>query len=1747
MILKDLKRKFTESKQKFDVAVIAKGPEHLSLLKNMIQNHKDLRKVQTLSINDIQGHEFKAIVLNTFSGGRNMLNVNQLNTCFTRAKSSITVIGDSERLCSEGECRVPFLEYIKTCSIMKSIEPEDFSVPSLQEKLRFKTLRSNSVQPTEEKDYDCDAIIQNFLQSNKIYENDSDSDSCINSTTSDNDSNDGNAPFFNEEDGEVNDEEDWESNSLDPATQMVEGNVNFEDDGDDSEDYYIEDFEADDVESCMSLRERNSKLSRKYHMKSEAECRKLMKSEPDSYFRCELKIVTRDIAHAFPVENCNVYCFIITTRFSAGQAFTGDYVLIEEINLNQKSKYINYDKGERCGKVVGVLQRAQNIENKILYCKAVNRDYHLLKPICLSIPKVHVFGPSRNKNSEVAICNEDGKIKRKEIIDLSKIYKVKLLKWPDTHHYPRGFIIDTFDDPKNIEEAFGLLNRLYGLEKLENLPLEKKKLKLDESYNLTVLTIDPKKSTDLDDGLSLKEINAKKVIVGVHIADVTSLIKDGDEVDLLAKKRITSYYLSQNEVVHMLPKNYVDSLSLLPDQVKAVISVYHHVELQNDSWIIKTSEFKIENIKSKFRLNYDEVQCVLEEQCEYQEEDWAPVVKELWKIAKSLRKRRLGEAFQFVDAKIDDPEAHWLVEEFMIATNSYVGKFLTEKNREKGIFRAQNPPESTVVDGFYERYRSSIFCSLYLRKALSCVGKNVTSTDDADFIMSDDIWKRLVLEVNRSNVASAVTIACQEFNHPSLKLPIKNWWDIQNNAFVRSGREESIEHFSLQLKAYTWFTSPIRRYPDILAHRIVKNLLQIERKEVNVEELVFDINKKMHKQKKFQREVEDIKLSNALLSGPSFLKMTIIELNDRSVKLAYRNQTFFLPFSRLFPMKTPKPSDDGLIVTWRRRIYNTKSTKTPSARPLITANQERNLGSNQFSVRILSSKWNSVLNSIIAEDEDDFSENIRAIDRIRKQTTNDEFNDISSEINDNVIVNHHVKFTKEFRIFDQVSAQIGRKNKRKLWETSVKLIKLTDNYLICTEHCEEPLTCFCEPVTKNVHTKFKNLQSYLGAWKSLLKAEYVHQATNDRDHIVIQDVKTKWTMEKDKIIVKFRLKRSFTKPREILPTLDDKSNENPYLACFVTEKNIKRDGAFTNDEESNKYLSSKAYFVAHLYQIRHEFDKENSVDDFTFQLHHSNINITKDALEHMEGNLTLMQLSSMYLRMRKALQVLECKNVGENKSIAFRLATRKETLTKVTEIKSLDYLAEKYDNFPDIDGVNFPKVNYIQHKKVVKAMEDQNTFIWGPPGTGKTTTGVRIAYWFSIINKYEHNNCGMEKKKVLYCGPSNRSVDVVTKMLKNNLSKHVKFVRVYGSQYEHADFRIPRSANIRIESCDTELKDCSLHHLIRQDGKELSGRIKAFDEKFKNSKPEDVTEKDIDEYKGLVHEASLKEIKKYDVILCTTSVSGNDRLLQSLEDEINQCIIDEAGMCIEPETLMPIIFHNPRQTVLIGDHKQLKATVLSKIGQNMDMGKSLFESLVDKSNMLTVQYRMHSEISNISSKFFYDEQITTDSSVEKKFKNTNKSVWPHSKDGLPIPVVFCHLEGEEESLTVSSDEGNEYSKKNKEEVSATIQVFRGLRYKNPQARIGVLSQYRAQCHTIEEELRSQGEEKFDVRTVCGSQGGEWDFVIFSTVRSMQECDIDREGSEGWRKRNLGFITDPNQACVALTRAKFGLIIIGKIN
>ncbi|MBY5956528.1 ribonuclease R [Membranicola marinus] len=326
--------------------------------------------------------------------------------------------------------------------------------------------------------------------------------------------------------------------------------------------------------------------------------------------------------------------------------------------------------------------------------------------------------------------------------------------------------------------------------------------------DVATVTIDPFDAKDFDDAISLKHLENGQIEIGVHIADVTHYVKPNTALDKEAYKRSTSVYLV-DRTAPMLPEKLSNELcSLRPNEDSMTFSAAF--VLDKDFGVIK-SWFGKSIIHSDYRFSYEDAQDIIngDQTNEFQDE-----LRLLNKVAKTLRERRmkksslefetdeikiiLDEDKKPIDIKIKERlDTHLLVEEFMLLANKQVGTFMANRDKPNVpfIYRIHDLPDEDRMTDF----------ALLLK--------------EMGFQFYMDSPQAIKSSIKRLNEAAKADEALKMIQPMAIRMMSKAVYSTDN-----------IGHFGLGFENYSHFTSPIRRYSDVLAHRILQqNLDKITR------------------------------------------------------------------------------------------------------------------------------------------------------------------------------------------------------------------------------------------------------------------------------------------------------------------------------------------------------------------------------------------------------------------------------------------------------------------------------------------------------------------------------------------------------------------------------------------------------------------------------------------------------------------------------------------------------------------------------------------------------------------------------------------------------------------------------------------------------------------------------------------------------------------------------------------------------
>ncbi|XP_075488176.1 regulator of nonsense transcripts 1 homolog isoform X1 [Primulina tabacum] len=408
-----------------------------------------------------------------------------------------------------------------------------------------------------------------------------------------------------------------------------------------------------------------------------------------------------------------------------------------------------------------------------------------------------------------------------------------------------------------------------------------------------------------------------------------------------------------------------------------------------------------------------------------------------------------------------------------------------------------------------------------------------------------------------------------------------------------------------------------------------------------------------------------------------------------------------------------------------------------------------------------------------------------------------------------------------------------------------------------------------------------------------------------------------------------------------------------------------------------------------------------------------------------------------------------------------------------------------------------PELNASQVFAVKSVLQKPISLIQGPPGTGKTVTSAAIVYHMAKQGQGQ----------VLVCAPSNVAVDQLAEKIS---ATGLKVVRICAKSREAVSSPVEHlTLHYQVRHLDTSEKS-ELHKL--QQLKDEQGELSSSDEK---------------KYKALKRATEREISQSADVICCTCVGAGDPRLANF---RFRQVLIDESTQATEPECLIPLVL-GVKQVVLVGDHCQLGPVIMCKKAARAGLAQSLFERLVllgVKPIRLQVQYRMHPALSEFPSNSFYEGTLQNGVTINERQSPGIDFPWP-----VPNRPMFFYVQmGQEEISSSGTSYLNRTEAANVEKIVTTF-----LKSGVVPNQIGVITPYEGQRAYIVNymsrngALRQQLYKEIEVASVDSFQGREKDYIILSCVRSNEH-------------QGIGFLNDPRRLNVALTRARYGIVILG---
>lgn len=452
--------------------------------------------------------------------------------------------------------------------------------------------------------------------------------------------------------------------------------------------------------------------------------------------------------------------------------------------------------------------------------------------------KSEYVGVIQRHSNYAFVIADSNKMYKDIFIPINKIFKaedgdkvlVQLEDWPENADSPYGKVIKVLGKPGNHNTEIHSILAEYGLpyefpQEVEDyanaldtsITSEEIAKRRDMRQDLT-FTIDPKDAKDFDDALSFKVLENGLYEIGIHIADVSHYVEEGTVLDDEAYERGTSVYLV-DRVVPMLPEILSNNAcSLRPHEEKLTFSAVFQM---NDKTEIKNEWFGRTVTYSDARFSYEEAQAIIESKSniipkdvsltgnEYSTtQDLAEAILKMDALAKKMRTKRMANgaiSFDKVEVKfhLDEEanpigvffktskDANKLIEEFMLLANRKVSEFVGKQSVKKTfVYRVHDEPDESKLANL-----QSIVSKFGYK--LNFKDKKST-TSSLNYLLQDVVGKK------EQNLVDTLTIRSMSKAEYTTK---------------------NIGHYGLAFDYYSHFTSPIRRYPDVMAHRLLQHYL----------------------------------------------------------------------------------------------------------------------------------------------------------------------------------------------------------------------------------------------------------------------------------------------------------------------------------------------------------------------------------------------------------------------------------------------------------------------------------------------------------------------------------------------------------------------------------------------------------------------------------------------------------------------------------------------------------------------------------------------------------------------------------------------------------------------------------------------------------------------------------------------------------------------------------------------------------
>ena len=913
---------------------------------------------------------------------------------------------------------------------------------------------------------------------------------------------------------------------------------------------------------------------------------------------CELAVKTIRNAIAIPLYSSKEGITINGFNYRRG-AFDGDIVTVHLLGTSEET-------GQKYGRVVKV-QEARHPTKYV--CRADQYNIINFYPIDRTVPGIVNLPKisrellqynskefSESQRDYITVFEEasldgegDDLLPRiKDLIPLesapSLLFVVKVLSWSPKYRKPLGAVVEALPRTNNMfitEKLLRIANNIDADDEIESLETmvtpsddqSKQTCQYDRAF-----TIDPPDAINLDDALSLVPVKENIYQLAVLITDVAKHIEKNSELNKYAQRRGVSIYNLKN-CLHMLPSDFSQkTLSLICGEIKDAIVITAEVKIEGGEITeVVCSSPENTTMKSMIKLCYKSAQQLLNSETPETEEikkrvkefdstgklSITETLKLLFKIAMNIRIKRLGDAaycYQISDPnEEEDWQSHLLVEELMIWANNMIAKYLYEGLPQMSVLRRQLPPLAEETSAVEKAYEDVLGHSLSLKSLSS------QSVDEQPLLMTTSTLQAIRDACMCGDVLKLTSILTNDQLYPQLAIVHSALISISRRPeyiCMRLIEDQSLEenalysHHSLRLSKYTHFTSPIRRYIDIVVQRLVNALINssdITYSEDDLSRLCRHLNMKMKMAKRFEKDMKRVELASTCedtlqktqayltrsmtkqhrfeLCFPSNKYNSVVMRDDTSfdqsqlnyscreegnvikwhvVSIPFSSPDFLLNNSEITDFKKDSESDSiGMYSSIQADVFHLMDNETDDDIKNERRKKESfNAHVMDGMVRIDPDVWKLSHDCIKTPSEDNIS---KFIDKLPPILSHSKAKSCShySKFSNSPIISYDI--TRSFGPGEVLNVWLGKSVRRPIASPGIHLIEIAPTVRVCLQHNQSPVMCFSDiqlRLTSKSH--YRSETEYVELWSKALLAEASNDGVQTKTLVLFKDAPLLW-------------------------------------------------------------------------------------------------------------------------------------------------------------------------------------------------------------------------------------------------------------------------------------------------------------------------------------------------------------------------------------------------------------------------------------------------------------------------------------------------------------------------------------------------------------------------------------------------------------------------------------------------------------